>query len=703
MQITAAMPSSLSDDSLVPNPTAPALRQRLGQVRSRHAKLEGRRQIDAAQVEALTLRVATAKTRLGAADEVAEVLTEMQSRANSRAVGVFEKLLTAVLQDVLPEEGTVKLDLEMSGNNPALSVSLSKDGMVADVLEGTGGAVTNVVCTGLRFAALSRTANRKFLVLDEPDCWIKPEQIPAFMKVLADVATQTNTQTMFVSHHPPEFFAEGINIVQMSRTPEGEVIATAVEPIATKWGSGIDADGNDLDAVPGIRAIELENFMAHSHTVIPCFPGATAIVGQNNLGKSAALITGLKAVAFGESSDKVIKYGATKSKITVHIENNRRVVWTREPKRNPVVFFELWEGDTKVREGKPPARNQAPEWVSEALGIKRVDGLDLQLGNQKAPVFLLDQTASVRAQILSLGREGSHVLSLIKKWDEVKREDSATVRTQEPVIQGLLKLLEKFKALDEVQALLAANDEPLDALEAGEKAVCAISELLSRVSTLKSSVDKAQAEVDALSNLPAMPVLHEVTHLGQVVAVMGAAEKKLVAKTLPLPDVVAPELHEVDGLAAVVAKMGRAERVLVAKGLPMPAVEVPVLHDLSDLEDIANRWLHAEARLSGLEGAGGMPVLPAVPVLADVRELEALAGRFGNSERAVAGAQAELGLAESALAVAKAEFEALMDSLGGECPLCGHAHGAGEGDGGVTGAIGAGQPGTVRGDASHVH
>lgn len=612
MLATARLPADASE-----------LRNRYETLSTTQARLQGMRMAIAKISESKADKVAKAKGRLLCEDEAADVFQEMQRRAHTRAVEEFEALLSAILHDVLPEEGTVKLDLDIKAGSACLDIGLLKNGHTTDVLEFNGGAVTNVVCAGLKFAALSRTANRKFMVLDEPDCWIKPALVPAFLKVISDVATQVRTQTLIVSHHPADMLGEDITRVQFTANSAGDIQATVLEPVACRW---------EDDSTPGFRSIELINFMAHKHTVIPCFPGATAFIGDNNLGKSAALVSSFRAVAYNSSSDQCINHDAKSATIVYHLENDQHLIWSRDPSRNPVVLYELYQGDSLVREGRPPARNTAPSWVTDLLGINRVDGLDLQLGSQKLPVFLLDQTSTIRAQLLSIGRESGHLVSLMQSYEELKRADKALVRTGEKELQVLFRQLTSADSLDAVEVEMDSAKKALRNLDAGFVEVGVMLDLERRLAASQLLVMKSERSVEASKYLPLVPVLQDVSILESSIARISLGEAC---------SAIAPVWVE---------------------------LKVPVLQDITRLDEIGKRLAHGY-RCEPLEKL--LPTAwPLVPVLVEVEELSRVITSLEKVSCSFEAAVAEAAAANAALDRAKTEFDELMHSLGDRCPLC---------------------------------
>lgn len=601
-----------------------ALRARFDKAMLAHSRLTGQREAAERRAAELTDEVSQAKARLSLAEEVQHVLRTLQSRAHERSLGAFEKLLTAIVRDVLKEKGDVRLMLAMRGNAPALDVRIDNNGSLEDALDGNGGAVANVLSAGLRFAALSRTGNRRLMVLDEPDCWITPERVPAFVSVIAQVSRAIGVQTFFISHHDSAYFDGRVNVVKFARDASGRVCAEALAPVMNQWES---------DEQEGIRSIELVNFRAHEHTVVPCFPGATAFIGDNDLGKSTAIVASFRAVAYGESDDSMLRHGAEESRIVMHLERGRRVVWTRNPKRNPVVLYQLFDGATLLAEGRPSTRNSAPDWVAAELGIARVDDLDVQLGNQKTPVFLLDQPSSRRAQILSVGRESGHLSALMARYDEVRRADRDRARNGEIELKRVAYAVSCARKLDATTGLLEAARPALATLEAVAERSARLANLTNRLTVASQAVARHEAEIAALARLPSAPELSDTAGLERLIARIRASAARAGVR---------PQWH---------------------------AAAAPELFDETRLAALLERIAGAARRAALLEKVP--PALPASPALHELEALKRCGERVARAQQGCVQQQAALAQAQRDMELAHRELEALKEQLGGQCPLCG--------------------------------
>lgn len=603
-----------------------ALRQRVQSLKLRAAHLQGIAASEQAQFEQLVQDVAQAKARTGLHDEVQRVFTALQDRAHERSVGIFERLLSAVVKDVLPEEGRVRLLPHLKAGAPALDLALEKDGRLEDILEGNGGAITNVICAGLRFAALSRTNNRKFLVLDEPDCWLKPERVHAFFRVVSQVATSAQIQTMFISHHGLDKFEGLCNVVELQQGAQGEVRAQVLQPLLSDW--------SDEDT-PGIRSIELVNVRRHAHTVIPCFPGATALIGDNNLGKSTAVVSALRAVGYGESDDTLIRHGHDECQIVVHLEQGQRLEMSRKVGRTPAVLYRLWRGTELVMEGRPAKRNQAPDWVVSLLGITRADELDIQLGNQKAPVFLLNDTASRRAQILSVGRESGYLRVLFKHYEDLRVQDRETIRQGEALLTRLTyrqRFLSRVGPAQQSASQAAVHSETV--LEAFERSLH-LRAVLERIGHLSVAVTRSAREAAALAALPSAPALRETSALHLVATRIEALRRRTAAAPLP-------------GMS-----------------------EAPTLKDNKPLLEMGQKIAVLSRRVRLLQTLPEM--LRAAPELADLKALERGLAEVQRRKAQQVQTLEQVAQVEKEMQAEAASLEHLKQSLGGQCPLCGSA------------------------------
>ncbi len=599
--------------------------RRLNQATVMAARLKGEADSALRRSNDLETKVGLAKGRLALADEVTTILDNLRDRAHSRSVGAFETALSGILADLFPDKGDVVLGLSTERGAPALDISIRDGADTEDVMEGSGGAVTNVISTGLQYAALSRTKNRRLMVLDEPDCWIQPELIRNFVKVIADVSKEAKTQTFLISHHPYTLFEGLTTVVKLTQDATGAITASPLEPVLAKW------ESNDE---PGIRYIEMTNFGPHVHTRIDFGPGVTSLVGKNDLGKSKAIAGSLRAVAYGDSDDRMIRRGTTEAKIIIGLESGRRIEWLRKLKGNPKVMYSIYEdgNDKPTFEGKPPARGEVPEAVTKLLNITRVDQLDVQISAQKDPVFLLNETPSTRAQLLSVGRESGHLVAWFDTYKDWQRTDKDTVKTGELEYGQLKTRLTALNTLDSIEPVLTG--------------LAPLQEILAAASARQNILFEAEMDIES-----------------------GLKQTRALGLTLGVLDRT-PELPILVATAPIAAQALTLEQLMHQAAVVIPdlMVQLPELYPTDRVVEVGKALVGLQGRVAAYDTMTA-PV-PDLPTLHALDKLETTSTSMNQAIDAVAKADTKVLAATTALTAAETELETLKASFGNRCPVC---------------------------------
>ncbi|XPV76443.1 MAG: hypothetical protein ACNI27_00620 [Desulfovibrio sp.] len=125
----------------------------------------------------------------------------------------IEQNLTHAINEILGQRRTVSTVREIRNGRLFINFQILNDGNedeIEDVLTGQGGSVCNILSVGLRLVALSQLdseRHRPFLVLDEQDCWLRPQLIPGFMKLISKISHRLGIQVLVISHHPLDLFS----------------------------------------------------------------------------------------------------------------------------------------------------------------------------------------------------------------------------------------------------------------------------------------------------------------------------------------------------------------------------------------------------------------------------------------------------------------------------------------------------------------
>lgn len=415
----------------------------------------------------LVVGILSAKNRLEMKNEVKETLDDLQNKSQEKSIGLFTNLLTAMIHDVQPKNKGEKLHFELSTRNgvPNLDILMDVgDGNVEDVSLGRGGSLTNIISTGLRYVTLSRTRNRRFIVLDEPDCWMNESSVPRFAKVISDISKKVGVQTIGISHKDATLYNS--RIIQISRDPEtGRAKASVIQEssdddyITSEEYEEINKT-KLMDNV-GIKRLTFKNFMSLEDITIELSPTMNMIVGEGDIGKSA-IFAGISAFANNKASASMITHGKPEFSIEIEIEDGIVLKMTHKRKGAKKTAYEMILPDGEViseENGKT-----VPEFIDEALAIKPVDGINIQLSHQKEPPFMIGShiTSSKRAELLSLGRESDYIQQMVTMYGKQVKDDGAFVRNGEKELKEVRSKIDLLSGLEKTEERLKKVEQELN-------------------------------------------------------------------------------------------------------------------------------------------------------------------------------------------------------------------------------------------------
>ncbi len=587
--------------------------------------------------EELTLAVGLAKGRMDRKDAVADYLDRLQSAAHERNVGSYERLLTGLVSDIIETESKVGLELSTERGLPSLEIFMKPaEDLREDIMDGNGGALTNVICLGLRAIATAKAHKRMFMALDEPDCWVERGRIERFYSVIKQLASSIGLQCLFIAHHDISAFTDGIAVSRLSAASDGALVLEK-DPRAAKWAS---------DDQPGIRFIRLVNFMSHVDTMLTLSPGVNALLGSVNLGKSV-FMRALRAAAYGESADSDIRHGEKRLEAHFGLEYGRTLIFSREKKRSPVNLWTVIDAQGQVVEEngtryETGGRN-VPDWVERVLQMPMMDGLDIHVSHQKKPVFLLGDNASKRASVLSVGQESSHIQAMIARHKEWCTADNATVRNGEKELGSIRARIAAIEPLEELRPALAAVGEGLTSLAAEQNKVAQMTAASGRIVERASGLQDVRAQLAALDGLPdEAPIITDTASLL-------AIGRRLRARTLAI-DTCAGSLVALEALPDTSPSVTEVEPIHAAGRK---------IADASQRAQTATRLLTA---LSAIPDAA--------PALSDGAAMRTVQSRLDTLTATIEDKQRELVAVDDEISVCRAEAGKTLELTGGRCPTC---------------------------------
>lgn len=213
----------LATASSPPTPRAP------DELRRRADRLIDKREERIAKSSRLAVQFAELNAYLATAAKVSEALEELSKQLFQQLLGVVQEKLSVALQEILDQPISLRAETDFQRGAATVHFSIERGGNKEDVLRGQGGSVANILSVGLRMFALTTldaAKHRPFLVLDEQDCWLRPELVPRLVKIVHEAAHALGFQVLMISHHDVELFDRYADkIYQLRMDPSGSVKA----------------------------------------------------------------------------------------------------------------------------------------------------------------------------------------------------------------------------------------------------------------------------------------------------------------------------------------------------------------------------------------------------------------------------------------------------------------------------------------------
>ena len=167
---------------------------------------------------------------LSIADQVTEALETLSHDLFEKELRTIETTITKALQEVLDQPIEFKAKAEFRRDAAHVDFSIERNGNSEDIMKGQGCSVANVVSVGLRMFAvtgLDPKRHRRFLVLDEQDCWLHPDLVPRLVKIVHEAGTALGFQVLMISHHDVGNFLRYADRVYRLSTDNGEGVKIA--------------------------------------------------------------------------------------------------------------------------------------------------------------------------------------------------------------------------------------------------------------------------------------------------------------------------------------------------------------------------------------------------------------------------------------------------------------------------------------------
>jgi exonuclease SbcC len=394
-----------------------------------------------------------------------------------------------------------------------------------------------------------------------------------------------------------------------------------------------------------ILSLTLTDFMAHTGTTLALAPGLNVLCGPNNIGKSA-VVEALRCLAQNPAPRHVIRHGASEARVTAELDNGWRVAWVR--RKNYALYEVTPPGETEPQVFAKLGKGRVPAEVAELLRLSPVyfekgekgESVDVHLGDQRHPIFLLDQPGSMLADFLASSTESAHLMAMQDLLREKVRRARSEVRSLEEGTARAERGLDRLERLPELSLALEALRFEGRALQESTAAAPVLEGHLARIRELSGKARRLSDRTSALARLAPPPVLAPCAALSGRLAALSVVRDRTASARATLSRLVSlaepPRIGNAAPLAGVVAQMRR----------------------LRDLKD------QAAQRLAALESLAAPPaVSDPSPLAGLVASMETLSARLAKGRAWLA--ERDTALADLAEAISRRLAEV------GECPLCG--------------------------------
>lgn len=239
--------------------------------------------------------------------------------------------------------------------------------------------------------------------------------------------------------------------------------------------------------------------MSHGKTVIELADGLTVLTGPNNCGKSA-LVSALQIVASNGRTKHVMRHGSKVCRITVETDDDQTIVWER--KKSTVKYTINGEDVHRVGQG-------VPENLHESLRLAKVttesgatkNEYDIHFGEQKSPVFLLNETGSRAAAFFASSSDAASLVEMqhLHRTRTTRARSDAKRFNQES--ERNIARIAAFAPIDSISESVKAAEKLQDKLTARQQHAEALAATIERLKAVAGQVTRWNGESKILASL----------------------------------------------------------------------------------------------------------------------------------------------------------------------------------------------------------
>lgn len=620
------------------------IQQKAREVASKEIALKAQGERALAEQERIQRQLSEHQLLLTRKDEMLETLQTMQVEAQAKNKGLYEELLTSLIQEVIPgKDDQIVLTNSMKNNRATLDIDVMSNGNLENVYHDKGGSISNIVAMGLRFIVLARHPNRRVLMLDEADCHLRTEYIPAFAAVMNQLSIKLGIQVIYISHHPVSHFVGFGRVIELFK--EGEVTHSRTLSDEVEYPPEYEAPDS------AFKYIRLRNYGPHQNLLVDLCPGVNIITGNMDLGKSK-LIQAVVDLCENRGHEGRIYHHQGKKKpkfeVELGLEEGMALKWGYSRTAKKRTSLELFDAEGQVIESSEEG-NAVADWLHTYLAMSPVNGENIHFHSQKKNSYLLsDEFSSIeRAQMLPLGRESRDVLRMIQLFNQQLSES----RQEKVRLEKELNVHQNTLA-----AMSLVMDNPVDPILLQERC----DELLSKY----NKTYKMGSMVEEMEQKRILSAMYDIS-----------------VSTLGRQVVVVPELLVTQSMRDCIESLEvltQTRDALAEMENIKPALPAPTLSNLKEITATGVRLstlkkkLDALSELDKLESSVPFELKVDKGIEKTLENLSLFAAKVKEIDALIkSNNQKKKGIQE--------EIENLIAEAGGLCPTCdkpfeGHAH-----------------------------
>jgi len=421
-----------------------------------------------------------------------------------------------------------------------------------------------------------------------------------------------------------------------------------------------------------LRRISIKNFMSHADSTFELAPCLTVLTGPNNCGKSA-VVEALQCVCGNGRGDFMVRHGERNTSVLIETDEGHTIEW-RRIKGTP----------SYVVNGEEVFRS-LPGNLHQLLRLPRVpakegnDEFDVHFGEQKKPIFLLNDSGSRAATFFASSSDAQYLVQMLDLHRQRTKTANDSARRLRKEIQEIDDELVEFKPLDDLASKLAALEASHLQIQARNQAERDLRQAIKLLEEIHEKRAQASQHLATFAAMMPPPVVRDAKGLRIAITAIAEArfnssmqhERAELLTRLISP----PNLNDTAGLLAAMDAVDKAscharkvEQFVSALAPTAPPPEQRAVIDLAK----ATEGLHSELRLvqRANRTRDALNRLAAMTEQKDTVALQAslknLSGETAKSEAAKRVQQE----AEANLAAAKKAIEKWAEDTR-SCPTCG--------------------------------